>query len=108
VSVTWKAEQTSRAKRDHADIIRWTAEHFGPRQAHIYNETLNRALVALHGGPGILGVKQRDDLAPGILTLHVARGWRKRRHFIVFRIRDKCCIEVLRLLHDGMDLSNHL
>lgn len=108
MSVAWKIEQTSRAKQDHAGIIRWTAEHFGLHQARIYNETLNRALAALRDGPDTLGVKQRDDLAPGILSLHVAQGGRKGRHFIVFRIRDECCIEVLRLLHDSMDLSSHL
>lgn len=105
---TWKILQTKDTKRDRVDIIRWTIRHFGTRQAEIYSETIALALAALRDGPDTLGVKRRDDLAPGILTLHVARDGRKGRHFIVFRIRDECCIEVLRLLHDSMDLTSHL
>jgi toxin ParE1/3/4 len=65
-------------------------------------------LRALRSGPDIPGGVQRDDLAPGILTLHVARNGRKGRHFIVFRVGDDHVIDVLRLLHDSMDLSSHL
>ena len=45
------------------------------------------------------------------LTLHVARKGRKGRHFVVFRVArdpDHDVIEVLRLLHDSMDLQRHL
>lgn len=108
MTCTWKILQTKDTKRDRADIVRWTIRHFGTRQAAIYSETIALALAALCDGPDTLGIKRRDDLAPGILTLHVARDGRKGRHFIVFRIRDECCIEVLRLLHDSMDLTSHL
>jgi plasmid stabilization system protein ParE len=39
----------------------------------------------------------------------VARqGWRGR-HFIMFRADDAChCIDVLRVLHDSMDLTRHI
>lgn len=44
-------------------------------------------------------------------TLHVARQGRKGRHFMVFRVGRKPgreVIEGLRLLHDSMDLQQHL
>jgi len=44
-------------------------------------------------------------------TLHVARHGRRGRHFVVFRVgreSDHGVIEVLRLLHDSMDLQRHL
>lgn len=43
--------------------------------------------------------------------LHVARNGRKGRHFIMFRVEDieeENQIDVLRLLHDSMDLERHL
>jgi toxin ParE1/3/4 len=57
------------------------------------------------------GAKPRDDIAPGLRSLHVARSGRKGRHIIIFRARgsDKTAvIEVLRILHDAMDLPRHL
>ena len=62
----------------------------------------------LHDGPEILGSKPRDEIALGIRTLHVARHGRKGRHFVVFRVADEDVLDVLRLLHDSMDLARHL
>jgi toxin ParE1/3/4 len=33
---------------------------------------------------------------------------RKGRHFVVFRIADAQTIDVIRLLHDSMDVAKHL
>jgi len=108
MSATWSVRWLDLARQDYADILRWTALHFGPRQAEIYTETIALAVETLDTGPDIPGGVQRDDLAPGIFTLHVARNGRKGRHFIVFRVGDDHVIDVLRLLHDSMDLSSHL
>ena len=55
-----------------------------------------------------LGAKARDEIAPGVCTLHVARHGRKGRHFVVFRVAEGKIVEVLRLLHDSMDLARHV
>lgn len=105
----WKVQHTARAQRDHADIIRWTAERFGPEQARVYQATIRLAFAALRTGPDALGVHQRDDIAPGIFALHVAHNGRKGRHCIVFRVNsDERVMDVLRLLHDTMDLPRRL
>ncbi len=44
------------------------------------------AIEALEKGPDVLGAKARDDIQPGIRTLHVARQARAGRHFVVFRV----------------------
>lgn len=109
MNAAWKVLHTARAQRDHADIIRWTAERFGPEQARVYQATIRLAFAALRTGPDAMGVRQRDDIAPGIFTLHVARNGRKGRHFIVFRVNgDERVMDVLRLLHDSMDLGQRL
>lgn len=106
--MTWKVQPTTDAAADIRHILRWTRKEFGEQQERAYRVTLRAALKALHSGPNIIGVKKRDDLAPGMFTLHVARNGRKGSHFIVFRISESHTIDVLRLLHDGMDLAAHL
>jgi toxin ParE1/3/4 len=107
----WPVRLTAAAEADFEDILRWTVGRFGAAQARIYAETLSRALEALAGGPDVIGARARDDIAQGLFTLHVARQSRKGRHFVVFRIghdQGREVIEVLRLLHDAMDLPRHL
>lgn len=106
----WTVRLTATAEADFEHIIQWTSERFGDTQAVAYAETLSRALAALMEGPQIIGVKARDEILPGLFSLHVARQGRKGRHFIMFRLAPRGsgdAIEVLRLLHDSMDLPRH-
>lgn len=107
----WTVRLTAAAERDYRQILRWTIAQFGGVQAPIYAATLSAALEALADGPTVAGARSRNEIAPGLFTLHVARRGRKGRHFVVFRISsgpgDKV-IEVLRVLHESMDLQRHL
>ena len=67
-----------------AEKLQWTARTFGPAQAEIYAETLLLAIEALSEGPDVTGSKARDEISPGIRTLHITRQGRKGRHFVVF------------------------
>ena len=105
----WRVWLAQGAERDFFNILQWTAEHFGKRQARVYETTLRGALKALEDGPNTPGCLVRPDMGYGIISLHVARKGRKGRHFVVFRIRDEAnAIGVLRILHDSMDLARHL
>ncbi|MGV0986390.1 MAG: type II toxin-antitoxin system RelE/ParE family toxin [Limnohabitans sp.] len=97
-----------KAEHDLLDALVWTTDQFGALQADEYLETLTLALEALTDGPNIVGSKVRDDIGLGIRTLHVARLGRKGRHLVVFRMADGQSIDVIRLLHDSMDLAKHL
>ena len=108
MSRSWRVRIAQQAELDLFEIFKWTTENFGVRQAEYYAETVSLAVEALHDGPEILGSKPRDEIAPGIRTLHVARHGRKGRHFVVFRVADQDVLDVLRLLHDSMDLARHL
>ena len=108
MSVVWKLRLAAQAELDFSEIITWTIENFGERQAGTYAETLTLAIEALHDGPEQLGVKARDDIGPGISTLHLARQGGSRRHFVVFSEAKDQYIDVLRLLHDSMDLARHI
>jgi len=102
---------TAAAEADFQEILRWTSVQFGQAQARVHAETLSVALNDLAAGPTVTGARERSDIAKGISTLHVARKGRKGRHFVMFRTghdQGREVIEVLRLLHDAMDLQRHL
>ena len=107
----WPVRLAAAAEADIQDILRWTLEQFGPSQAKSYAGTLSASLEALAVGSAVTGAKARNDIAKGLFTLHVTRDGRKGRHFVMFRIgRDQGheVIDVLRVLHDAMDLPRHL
>ena len=103
----WTVRLGRQAEQDYVEILRWTTKTFGEGQASTYAETMARAIEALEESPDALGARARDDIQPGIRTLHVARQGRTGRHFVLFRVAGSD-IDVLRLLHDSMDLPRHL
>jgi toxin ParE1/3/4 len=106
----WRVLVAGPAKSDFDTIVSWTLERFGSDQAAVYAETLTSALAALRSGPQTRGARRRDDIARGVFTLHVTRQGRRGRHLILFRVprTDRRVLEVLRLLHDAMDLARHV
>ena len=106
----WTVRLSDAAETDFRRILHWTAENFSQAQARVYADTLSSALQDLTAGPEILGVKKRSEIGANISTLHVARNGRKGRHFILFRVnkQEHNTIDVLRLLHDSMDIERHL
>ena len=107
----WTVRLTKTAESDYQSIIVWTLREFGDLQARIYADTLSAALVALTAGPTTVGAKERSEIGKGVFTLHVARGGHKGRHFVLFRVgrgKHQRHIEVLRLLHDAMELTRHI
>jgi toxin ParE1/3/4 len=107
----WTIRLAAAAEADIAGILSWTAERFGEQQARVYGKTIAAALEELSAGPNIPGALSREDIDNGLFTLHVARHRRKGRHFILFRVgrdHDAQVVEVLRVLHDAMDLPRHV
>ncbi len=104
----WTIRLARQADQDIADILTWTKKYFSFQQADVYAETLILALEALTEGPDVIGAKSREDILPGTRVLHVARQGRRGRHFIVFRSKEEHCIDVLRILHDSIDLARHV
>ena len=109
----WTIRLTESAEADFQNILRWTKDQFGEARARVYVQTLSAALQALaDGGPTTIGAKARKEIAKGLFTLHVARPSRKGRHILLFRVGQddarREAIEILRVLHDAMELPRHL
>lgn len=105
----WTIRLVAVAERDFQEVIKRSAQDFGPHQAEFYAQTLEVAIDALRkNGPKTIGAKERQEIGPGIYTLHAARQKRKASHFFVFRVLEFQTIEILRILHERMDLARHL
>ncbi|MBI4213673.1 MAG: type II toxin-antitoxin system RelE/ParE family toxin [Chloroflexi bacterium] len=101
----WRVRLTKPAELDFAAILQWTIQNFGIRQARAYRHILREALAATRHGPDVPGSVPRADILEGCRTLHVPR---PGRHFLVYRAVSADTIEILRILHDAMDLSRHV
>jgi toxin ParE1/3/4 len=106
----WRIRFGVEAENDFVRILDYTRGAFGVRQAEIYRPTLPEAIAALEDGPNAPGSVARDEILPGLRSLHVARRGRHGRHFIVYlALTDEArVIDILRILHDAMDLARHL
>jgi toxin ParE1/3/4 len=103
----WRVRLGAAAELDFANILKWTVEKFGSRQARVYADILTLAMNELADGPEISGSKARDDILPGVRTLHVARHGRRGRHLLLYRAARGRVVEIGRILHDSMDLQRH-
>ena len=103
----WSVRLSTVAELDFANILKWTAENFGARQAEIYSDTLLATIRELAAGPDVVGSKARDEIARGLRTLHVARHGRRGSHFIMYRASARS-IEIVRILHERMEMRRHL
>ena len=104
----WRVRLSAAAELDLANIIKWTTENFGARQSRIYRNTIVQAIGELADGPDVAGSKARDEIIPSFRTLHVARHGRRGSHFLMYRRASNSTIEIVRILHDRMDLQRHV
>lgn len=112
------------ALSDIEHILEWTTGAFGTVGRQRYEALIQTALTDLAANPVRLGTRQRDDIAPNILTYHLSAS-RKRtvsstqvakpRHLILFRVNNQAAIssgsaevQILRFLHDSMDFVQHV
>jgi toxin ParE1/3/4 len=104
----WRVRLGAAAELDFANTLKWTTENFGARQSRGYRDTLVQAIGELIEGPDVAGSKARDEIMLGLRTLHVARHGRRGSHFLMYRAAPARTIEIVRILHDRMDLRRHV
>jgi toxin ParE1/3/4 len=105
------------AERDIESILAWTYRQFGPQARLRYEALLLRAILDVAEDPERPGSQNRPEIAPGAQTYHlcysrshVRAGGRVRRprHFLLYRTREAGQVEIGRVLHERMDLAQHL
>jgi len=106
------------AAGDIESILAWTHEHFGERARLRYEALVIRALLDVAEKPDLPGSFARPEIADAVRSYHLfySRRHVKReagrvahpRHFILYRTAHDGTIEVIRVLHDSMDIVRHV
>lgn len=88
------------AQRDLDEIWDYTADRWSPAQANRYIEHIRGACEKL--GRGDARGRSIDDVRPGYWKLAV------KSHFLFYRVDDRGVIDIVRILHQRMDIEAHL
>jgi toxin ParE1/3/4 len=107
-----------KARRDIAGILAWTHDNFGPQTLKRYAWLSQAAIDAVATNPDLPGSAQRPEIATHCRTYHLihsrnnagSRGSRVRkpRQFLLYRVSESGIVEIGRVLHDSMELEQHL
>ena len=106
------------ARADIVDILRLSQAQFGDQARQRYQALILAALQALASTPYRIGSHDLDELAPSLRSYHLiySRQQAKHphgtvknpRHIVFYRVANDDVIEVVRLLHDAMEVQLHL
>lgn len=106
------------AQSDIVDILRYSQTQFGAAARQRYQQLIIVALEGIAASPHRIGSSFRDEIAPGLRSIPLfhlrnhpvtpADIVQKPRHIIFYRLADDEVIEVVRLLHDAMEVKLHL
>jgi toxin ParE1/3/4 len=91
---------TATARKDMVDIGRFTAEKWGKRQRDKYLKQLDDAFKLVARGPDV--GRDADDIKPG------HKKFSQGSHTIFYRAGTESRIVVVRILHNSMDVEQHL
>jgi len=91
---------TNKAVEDLSGIWEYTYEVWSESQADKYYELLTNSFQEIVQNPGI--GKKYDEIDKVILGLRVGK------HIVFYRVAQSNDIEILRILHQRMDLKNKM
>lgn len=101
---------TRDAEQDLSEIARHTVATFGPEQAMRYAALIEHGLALLAQDPLRPASRRRDELRPGVRSLHLSRIAARRHaaaHILYYHIAETAGgaqdIVVLRVLHERME-----
>ncbi len=95
---------TQAARQDIIDIVTWTKERFGAEQARRYRERIAQAVERLEDEP--IAIRSLESV--GRPDLFMFRVGGRSRHLLVLQRYPSGRWQVLRVLHEAMDLGRHL
>ena len=106
------------AEEDIAAILGWSVETFGDAASRRYGALIVQAIMDLAKQPTRAGVHERPEISVRLCSYHlahsrvhirpVAERVASPRHFVMFRIRNDGGLEIVRILHDSMDLARYV
>jgi toxin ParE1/3/4 len=107
---------TAKARRDIFILLATSRTQFGPEAQRRYRLLLEQAIADLADNPRRPGVTRPGGIPEGVWLYHIRHALARApanqrvarpRHVFVFRQRSDE-LELLRVLHDAMDLPSHM
>ncbi|MDE6633703.1 MAG: type II toxin-antitoxin system RelE/ParE family toxin [Bacteroidaceae bacterium] len=92
---------TNKAVEDLTDIWNYTFEVWSERQADDYYNMLIASCRKIAANPKLFG-KCYNEILEGL------KGFKANKHILFYRILDSGDVEIIRILHERMDLRNRL
>lgn len=107
---------SSLARVDLAQILALSAARWGPEARRRYSALLAAAMRNVAAEPEGATTRDRAELSRGIRSFHLRHvrfGEREARvgrpvHVIFYRVVQPGLVEIVRVLHERMELSRHL
>jgi toxin ParE1/3/4 len=103
--VTDRIRLHPRAEEDIADVLAYTLERFGLQQYRRYEQIIEEALARVAQRPDV--GRAFPDRA-SLFLYSVGRRGSRASHQLLYRVLADGRVEILRLLHDSMDVSRHI
>lgn len=105
-----------KAHTDIADTLRFTEVRFGESVRTQYQDLLQATFRSLAEKPAHISSTMRDELSPGLRSLHLSINvlemsdgrMIRPRHIVFYRTGPDQVVEILRILHDAMEVAQHL
>jgi toxin ParE1/3/4 len=111
-------ELTFLAQGDIAELLDASVETFGPIARSRYEALIAAAFADVCDDPGRAGSVERPELGEGTRTYHLRHSRNRARtdqgavaeprHLLVYELPDDRRVLVLRVLHEAMDLEQHV
>ena len=92
---------TRKALQDLDDIWYYTVDKWSEQQADSYYNMLTASCQKIATNPNLYG-KRYDGIFDGL------RGFKVGKHLLFYRILDDDVVEIIRILHEHMDLQNSI
>jgi toxin ParE1/3/4 len=106
------------AEEDIVSILAWSLDKFGVAACRRYEALLVTALEELRANPEQLGSIARPEFGAAIRTYHLRFSRdeartpegvvHRPRHLLLYRAVGEWEIDIVRVLHDSMELEHHL
>ncbi len=96
-----KYRLTNKAVEDLADIWNYTLDEWSERQADDYYNMLISSCQKIATNPNLFD-NRYDEILDGL------RGFKVGKHLLFYRMLDGGDVEIIRILHERMDLRNRM
>ena len=103
------------ARLDIEDLLAWSEEHFGQAARQRYEALLACALQDVAEDTRRPGIQARPELGASVFSYHlvcsrprVAAKVMRPRHLLICRHTASGVVDILRVLHDAMEISRYL